>query len=73
MRRGHLMYNDCTNVPGRGSQVGANKIIHERIIAEWKRKAYEFLKAMLMKPSPSGYEEPVQAVVRDYVSGLQMR
>ncbi len=32
-------------------------------------QAHEFLKAMLMKPSPSGYEEPVQAVVRDYVSG----
>jgi putative aminopeptidase FrvX len=31
-------------------------------------KAHEFLKAMLTVPSPSGYEEPVQAVVREYVS-----
>jgi putative aminopeptidase FrvX len=31
-------------------------------------KAHEFLKAMLTAPSPSGYEEPVQAVVREYVS-----
>ncbi|MBX3011264.1 MAG: M42 family metallopeptidase [Caldilineaceae bacterium] len=29
--------------------------------------AHEFLKALLMAPSPSGYEQPVQAVVRDYV------
>ncbi len=31
-------------------------------------KAHEFLKAMLTAPSPSGYEEPVQTVVRQYVS-----
>ncbi|MEZ4870088.1 MAG: M42 family metallopeptidase [Caldilineaceae bacterium] len=29
--------------------------------------AHEFLKALLLAPSPSGYEEPAQAVVRDYV------
>ncbi len=30
--------------------------------------AHEFLKALLNAPSPAGYEQPVQAVVRDYVS-----
>jgi len=30
-------------------------------------QAHEFLKALLLAPSPSGYEQPVQAVVRDYV------
>lgn len=30
-------------------------------------KAHEFLKALLLAPSPAGYEQPVQAVVRDYV------
>lgn len=29
--------------------------------------AHEFLKALLLAPSPAGYEQPVQAVVRDYV------
>lgn len=29
--------------------------------------AHDFLKALLHAPGPSGYEEPVQAVVRDYV------
>ncbi|MCB0185530.1 MAG: hypothetical protein KDE31_14780, partial [Caldilineaceae bacterium] len=32
--------------------------------------AHEFLKAMLMAPSPSGYEQPAQAVVRDYVGAF---
>ncbi|MDI9546275.1 MAG: M42 family metallopeptidase [Chloroflexota bacterium] len=31
-------------------------------------KAYEFFKELLAAPGPSGYEEPVQAVVRQYVS-----
>ncbi|MCL4858591.1 MAG: M42 family metallopeptidase [Caldilineaceae bacterium] len=30
--------------------------------------AHDFLKALLVAPSPSGYEQPVQAVVRDYVN-----
>lgn len=30
-------------------------------------KAHEFLKALLLAPSPAGYEQPVQAVVREYV------
>lgn len=29
--------------------------------------AHDFLKALLVAPAPSGYEQPVQAVVRDYV------
>lgn len=33
-------------------------------------QAHEFLKALLMAPSPSGYEQPVQAVVREYVKGF---
>lgn len=32
--------------------------------------AHEFLKALLLAPSPSGYEQPVQAVVRDYVKSF---
>jgi endoglucanase len=32
--------------------------------------AHEFLKAMLMAPSPSGYEQPAQAVVREYVGAF---
>lgn len=31
-------------------------------------QAHDFLKALLNAPSPSGYEEPAQAVVRDYVA-----
>ncbi len=30
-------------------------------------KAHEFLKTLLLAPSPAGYEQPVQAVVREYV------
>ena len=30
--------------------------------------AYAFLKQLLLTPSPSGYEAPIQQVVRDYVS-----
>lgn len=33
-------------------------------------QAHEFLKALLLAPSPSGYEQPVQAVVRDYVKSF---
>ena len=33
-------------------------------------QAHEFLKALLMAPSPSGYEQPAQAVVREYVKGF---
>jgi len=33
-------------------------------------KAHEFLKALLLAPSPAGYEQPVQAVVRDYVKAF---
>jgi len=33
-------------------------------------QAHEFLKALLVAPSPSGYEQPAQAVVRDYVKGF---
>ncbi len=33
-------------------------------------QAHEFLKALLLAPSPSGYEQPAQAVVRDYVKGF---
>jgi len=32
--------------------------------------AHEFLKSLLNAPSPSGYEQPAQAVVRDYVSSF---
>ena len=32
--------------------------------------AHDFLKALLAAPGPSGYEEPVQAVVRDYVASF---
>jgi endoglucanase len=32
--------------------------------------AHDFLKALLNAPSPSGYEQPVQAVVRDYVQSF---
>lgn len=32
--------------------------------------AHEFLKALLLTPSPSGYEQPAQAVVRDYVKSF---
>ena len=31
-------------------------------------KAHDFLKALLVAPSPSGYEQPVQDVVRQYVA-----
>lgn len=31
-------------------------------------QALSFLKALLLAPSPSGYEQPAQAVVRDYVA-----
>jgi len=30
-------------------------------------QAHEFLKELLLAPSPSGYEQPAQAVVRNYV------
>ena len=33
-------------------------------------KTHDFLKAMLAAPGPSGYEEPVQAVVREYAAGF---
>lgn len=33
-------------------------------------QAHEFLKALLMAPSPSGYEQPAQAVVRDYAQAF---
>lgn len=33
-------------------------------------QAHEFLKALLLAPSPSGYEQPVQTVVRDYVQSF---
>lgn len=33
-------------------------------------QAHEFLKALLLAPSPSGYEQPAQAVVRDYVQSF---
>ena len=33
-------------------------------------QAHEFLKALLMAPSPSGYEQPAQAVVREYVKSF---
>lgn len=33
-------------------------------------QAHEFLKALLLAPSPSGYEQPVQALVREYVKGF---
>ena len=32
--------------------------------------ALEFFKNILETPSPSGYEQPVQAVVREYVRGF---
>ena len=33
-------------------------------------QAHEFLQALLNAPSPSGYEEPAQAVVRDYAASF---
>jgi endoglucanase len=33
-------------------------------------QAHDFLKALLLAPSPSGYEQPVQAVVRQYVQSF---
>jgi tetrahedral aminopeptidase len=33
-------------------------------------QAHEFLKALLLAPSPSGYEQPAQAVVRAYVQSF---
>ncbi len=33
-------------------------------------QAHEFLKALLLAPSPSGYEQPAQAVVRSYVQAF---
>lgn len=33
-------------------------------------EAHDFLKALLLAPSPSGYEQPVQQVVRDYVASF---
>ena len=33
-------------------------------------QAHEFLKALLLAPSPSGYEQPAQALVREYVKGF---
>ena len=33
-------------------------------------QAHEFLKALLLAPSPSGYEQPVQTVVRDCVQSF---
>lgn len=33
-------------------------------------QAHDFLKALLLAPSPSGYEQPAQAVVRDYVKSF---
>lgn len=33
-------------------------------------QAHEFLKALLLAPSPSGYEQPAQAVVRNYVQSF---
>lgn len=35
--------------------------------------ALEFLKKILETPSPSGYEQPVQRIVREYVSGFADR
>ncbi|MFM7291354.1 MAG: M42 family peptidase, partial [Planctomycetia bacterium] len=32
--------------------------------------AREFLVRLLETPSPSGYEQPIQRVVRDYLSGI---
>jgi putative aminopeptidase FrvX len=33
-------------------------------------KAHDFLKRLLLSPSPSGYERPIQNVVREYVQGF---
>ena len=33
-------------------------------------KTHDFLKALLAAPGPSGYEEPVQAVVREYAAAF---
>jgi endoglucanase len=33
-------------------------------------RAFDFLKDLLTSPSPSGYEQPVQTVVRNYVGGF---
>jgi endoglucanase len=33
-------------------------------------RAFEFLNELLKSPSPSGYEQPVQSVVRNYVGGF---
>lgn len=33
-------------------------------------QAHDFLKALLLAPSPSGYEQPAQAVVRQYVQSF---
>ena len=33
-------------------------------------RAFDFLTNLLTSPSPSGYEQPVQTVVRNYVGGF---
>jgi len=33
-------------------------------------RAFDFLRDMLTSPSPSGYEQPVQTVIRNYVGGF---
>ncbi len=33
-------------------------------------QAHEFLKALLNAPSPAGYEQPAQAIVREYAAGF---
>jgi len=35
-----------------------------------RKASLEFLTKMLQTPSPSGYEQPVQAIVRDYAAGI---
>jgi tetrahedral aminopeptidase len=39
-------------------------------VTDIESRAKEFLKALLLAPGPSGYEQPVQQVVRDYVQAF---
>jgi len=35
-----------------------------------RNASYEFLKAILETPSPSGFEQPVQRIVREYAASF---
>lgn len=55
---------------GRSPPSLPNDAIHDLWELSMREESLSFLKAMLDAPSPSGYEQPVQKVWREYVSAF---